>query len=82
MANSETYKQKFKRRIQAFSHYTVLKHDYGIHLAERPYLENGEWVVDWGAPKEQFLNFPEEFTIDTDFMLELLEKELKKTEKP
>ena len=56
MANSETYKQKFKRRIQAFSHYTVLKHDYGIHIAERPYLENGEWVVDWGAPKEQFLN--------------------------
>ena len=81
MKNSDTHKQKFKRRIQAFSYYTVLKHDYGLDV-KRPYIEKGEWILDWGAPKEQFINFPEEFTIDTDFMLELLEKELKKAEKP
>ena len=80
MIKSNTYKQKFKRKIKAFSYYTVLKHDYGLTI-ERPYLENGEWVVDWGSPEENFICFPEEFTIDDDFMLELLEKELKKEEK-
>lgn len=81
MANSNTYKEKFKRKIQAFSNYTVLKHDYGIDV-ERPYFENGEWVLDWGAPQDSFINFPEELTIDSDFVKELLEKELKKAEKP
>ena len=80
MIKSNTYKQKFKRNIKAFSYYTVLKHDYGLTI-ERPYLENGEWIVDWGSPEENFICFPEEFTIDDDFMLELLEKELKKEEK-
>ena len=67
-------------KMNAFSLYTVLRHDYGLTI-KRPYLENGEWVVDWGSPKDNFINFPEEFTIDSDFMLELLEKELKKEEK-
>tara|TARA_R100001463_G_scaffold126639_2_gene184401 strand:- start:280 stop:525 length:246 start_codon:yes stop_codon:yes gene_type:complete len=80
LTSSNTYRQKFKRRIQAFSYYTILKHDYGINV-ERPYIKNGEWIVDWGAPEENFIHFPEEFAIDNDFMLELLEKELKKEEK-